>query len=439
MTIKALYPANRPVIDFNFALTKRLDPRISLTRSSTATYVDASGQIRTAAINEPRFEHSPVTGESLGLFLEGQRANLITQSDDWTTEWSLTNLTVDSETMAGPSGTRAYTKLVLGAFTASRAAARSNVGIGDGSSLYANSFYVKQGTIRYVGIQMQRSNSNSIFKYFDTQLGIFYSVTNVSTTDCYALDAGNGWWRICARVTDAGPGGSASMHIVPMTVATPPSIGTGYDAVGGEYVYVHAAQREIAVGGGHASSYIPTAGAAVTRSADVAAVIGANSGFSSFFNPKQGTLLAESSFPYPAAFTRSISSIAGFAASDNNPVIAVYGNNVNLDGVVRGTGGGATSQPIIARANLIANALNKAALAYSVNASDLGIAEAFAYNGTVLGPQSPTGNTMSGINNLKLGRNVHSGDVLGPGVTLRRVAYWNSQLPQSIVQALSRV
>ena len=73
MTIKHLYPTQRPSLDLDFANSKRLDPRITFTRGSTATYVDAEGVIQSAANNEARFNHNPVTGESLGLLVEESR------------------------------------------------------------------------------------------------------------------------------------------------------------------------------------------------------------------------------------------------------------------------------------------------------------------------------------------------------------------------------
>ena len=73
-------------LNLNFALTKALDPRITFTRASTATYVDASGIIQTAASGVPRFDHDPVTGESLGLLIEEARTNLLLNSATLSTQ-----------------------------------------------------------------------------------------------------------------------------------------------------------------------------------------------------------------------------------------------------------------------------------------------------------------------------------------------------------------
>ena len=61
MTIKHLYPNARPALDLKFARDKTLDTRITFTRASSGTYVDENGVIQSAASNEARFDHDPVT------------------------------------------------------------------------------------------------------------------------------------------------------------------------------------------------------------------------------------------------------------------------------------------------------------------------------------------------------------------------------------------
>ena len=56
------FPNLRPSLDLRFALAKKLDPRITFTRGSSGTYFGPDGIMRTAGVNEPRFDHDPVTG-----------------------------------------------------------------------------------------------------------------------------------------------------------------------------------------------------------------------------------------------------------------------------------------------------------------------------------------------------------------------------------------
>lgn len=83
MTIKHLYPTTKPTLDFNFAASRQLDPRITFTRSSIGTYIDEDGTLQYAAEDEPRFDHDPITGESLGLLTEAARTNSIEFSEDF--------------------------------------------------------------------------------------------------------------------------------------------------------------------------------------------------------------------------------------------------------------------------------------------------------------------------------------------------------------------
>jgi len=67
MSINQNFPEVSPSLLLDFANSRTLDPRITFTRSSIGTYVASNGLIKTAAADEPRFDHDPETGESLGL------------------------------------------------------------------------------------------------------------------------------------------------------------------------------------------------------------------------------------------------------------------------------------------------------------------------------------------------------------------------------------
>jgi hypothetical protein len=73
-------------LDLQFAATKTLDPRVTFTRASTGTFVGANGTIQTAAVDAPRFDHNPTTGESLGLLVEEARTNLLLNSATLSTQ-----------------------------------------------------------------------------------------------------------------------------------------------------------------------------------------------------------------------------------------------------------------------------------------------------------------------------------------------------------------
>ena len=81
------YPTVLPTLDLDFANTKTLDPRITFTRASSGSYFGADGILKYAGVNEARFDHNPVTGESLGLLVEEPRANNVFVSDRVDVNW----------------------------------------------------------------------------------------------------------------------------------------------------------------------------------------------------------------------------------------------------------------------------------------------------------------------------------------------------------------
>lgn len=72
-----------PILDLDFVDRPSLQypglPPISFSRASTATYRDASGVRRVAAVNEPRFDHDK-NGNPLGLLVERDNTNYLRNS-----------------------------------------------------------------------------------------------------------------------------------------------------------------------------------------------------------------------------------------------------------------------------------------------------------------------------------------------------------------------
>jgi hypothetical protein len=81
MSIQQNFPAITPSLSLNFARSKKLDPRITFTRTSSATRINETGLVEVVPANAPRFDHSydPVSGSvrSLGLLVEESRTNNI--------------------------------------------------------------------------------------------------------------------------------------------------------------------------------------------------------------------------------------------------------------------------------------------------------------------------------------------------------------------------
>jgi hypothetical protein len=81
-----------PSLDLRFADNKSLVDAVTgaslvtFTRASSGTFVGSDGVLQTATTNEPRFDHNPTTGESLGLLVEEARTNLLLNSATLSTQ-----------------------------------------------------------------------------------------------------------------------------------------------------------------------------------------------------------------------------------------------------------------------------------------------------------------------------------------------------------------
>lgn len=69
------------VPDAIMSLTSQLPDGVTFSRSSIGTYFDQNGVLRTAAVDEPRFDHDPATGEARGLLIEEARTNVLFPSE----------------------------------------------------------------------------------------------------------------------------------------------------------------------------------------------------------------------------------------------------------------------------------------------------------------------------------------------------------------------
>jgi hypothetical protein len=112
-------------LDLPLAETKSITARVGatpvFTRASTATFIGSDGLIQSAAVNEPRFEHDPLTGVCGGLLLEQSRTNLVFPSATLTTQTRTVTAVAHTLSFYGTgtvvlSGTHVATVTGTGAF-----------------------------------------------------------------------------------------------------------------------------------------------------------------------------------------------------------------------------------------------------------------------------------------------------------------------------------
>lgn len=282
-----------PSLDLQFADTKSLadavtgQSLVTFTRASSGTYVGSDGLIKTAATDEPRFDHNPTTGESLGLLVEESRSNLLLYSNDLDNAWWVkSNSTLTSNAIAAPDGTVTAEKFIPdnGATTLASVVS-TNITKAASAISYVFSFFVKAGGFSTFLVRARDSanNANRIENVFNLST---FAVSGAATTGTFTnrtftyQDFGNGWYR-CALGFTTGTETSINVRIAGTAAET----GDGTSGI-----YLWGAQLEA---GAFPTSYIPTTTATATRSADVATdtTRGAalRSLFAQFRSPASGT------------------------------------------------------------------------------------------------------------------------------------------------------
>lgn len=380
-----------PALDLNFAGTKSLIDSISgrnlisYSRNSTATYVGSDGLIKTAAINEPRFDHDPVTGESLGLLIEESRTNGARYSTTFSNLfWDTSNIIQYNATTA-PDGT----------LTAIEARASSYGGVVTPGQDYP----IVSGTTYTVSIWLKAKPGVT----YTQPVTVGVNDGGIGNSDFMsALNANTGWFRAVRTGTSS------------VTANRQLFFGRNNNGnVSTENFYAWGPQIEV---GSTATSYIPTASTAVTRQADVSSITGSN--FTRFFNNQQGTLYFKYRlFPNTASIGNRM--LVAFADSIDTfeDVIGLWGSGTNR--YVDTIGNGSEGRWGVS----IPNSLTQYAIGYQVGTNTSN----FAFNGALQGAVSTTPRTFNG---LFMGG--------GPMQYIPRITYWSTRLQDKTLQVLTR-
>ena len=280
------YPDLRPTLDFNFAATKKLDPRIVYYRTGPASYVNEFGRVVLVGDNTPRFDYGykyeSSNGYSLardkcqGLLLEMTRENLVKQSiykSDGTThtagtvnDWSLLYTGGGTGSLTpgfdAPDGSKDAVRWANGntGYALLRLSIDSHTA--NGSDNYTLSFYVK-------GVS---GTGNLNCDVHDGQPTIDWSGHMVT----------NEWRRI---VVTGVPSSGAKTFI---DIVSNVNNNRVFDIWG--------VQLE---NGAYATSFIPTLGEKATRGNEYAVIDGED--FTDFYNPVESSVLAVGTMQRPAA------------------------------------------------------------------------------------------------------------------------------------------
>lgn len=378
---------------------------IPTTTTAAVTYIPV---LQTAAINQPRFDHDPITGECKGLLVEESRTNLFQQSATFSVSpWVAVRTTVSENAIIAPDGTLTADKIVETVQTNNSYYVYQSVSLTSGTT-YTFSVYAKAAERSFMWIRLYGTGSWGNVS-FNLTTG---AINNPDGAKVSAQYVGNGWWRCVVTAASDLTGVNTPRIYVENDINA-----SGYTGVAGYGIYVWGAQLEEGL---FATSYIPTTTLAVTRSADYTSLTGTN--FSSWFNQTEGTLVAD------CALT-SVDSIRGIM------YIGDGGPNTNyIDLRTQGD----TLRSVVYSGNSQQNYMQGRApvqyanvkLVTSYKQDDF----AFTVNGDV--PMLRTGNVPISPNTMLIGKLAQTNNYFLTG-TFKRIAYYPKRLSNAELQAIT--
>jgi hypothetical protein len=337
-------------------------------RSSVTAYTPTTTQpitnyipaLQTAASGVARFDHDPVTTESLGLLIEEQRTNLFTYSEDFGDASWINNdpsfATKISNTVIAPDGTLTADKIQEATGTVYPFIYK-NASVSSGVT-YTQSYYVKSAGRQWVYVLTFYVGGNyASGAYFDIVNGVVGNVTAGQTASITPV--GNGWFKISVTGVTASVS-PAYAGCNPTSDNNVNPILTGYTGDGYSGIYIWGAQLEA---GAFSTSYIKTEASQVTRSADSASMTGTN--FSEWYRADEGTLYGE----YVSGESQGTQAVAYIGDNTVNNRIVVYDDGtvgVGSDGYIIVASSGVT-QALINLGTSSRNQKHKIIGAYKTN------------------------------------------------------------------------
>ena len=252
--------------------------------TTTQPITNYQSTLVTASVNQPRFDHDPVTKECKGLLIEDATTNLLTYSEDTTNAiWSKINSTVSAyNNIISLDGSLSARKLVESTATGAHGLAQS-FSVASGLT-YTASAYFKRGGQNAAIIELASTFGTNKWAVFDLQNGVVGSLGTAGIAEISSI--GNGWYR-CSISVQATSTGTGVLNLYIARNSTDSS--ANYTGDGYSGVYIWGAQLE--ANSASPSSYVATAGATASRSYDVAYMTGTN--FSSWYNQEEGSVYAE--------------------------------------------------------------------------------------------------------------------------------------------------
>jgi hypothetical protein len=397
-----IYPTVRPSLTLDFQKSKQLDPRISFSRSSSATYVEG-GVIKYADEHQARFEED-------GLLLEEARTNSVTTSGDVKTAAAQTQTGTSSYvTGIAPDGSSSTT--LTSWVPDSGSTDNSLYGIASPGTPAAASVFIKANGWDYAGLWFNNIDGSADGRLF-VDLITGEVLANINMSSITVVKCANGWWRVGGS-SSTNALGTLSIRCVGSdgNRATPPMNGT-------DGILLWGLQTE---SGTFVTSLIPTSGSTVTRAADLASITGDN--FSSWYNQIQGSFFVGANHKGSSYFNNAIFLEVNNGTTDNQIKIFSVGADPYL--YITDT---AAVQAYIDAGSVSVGLPNKYAAGFTTNNFALSVNGATAVT-------DASGTNPNGITQLVIGANLSG--VAQPNGHISRLAYYSRRLTDSELETLT--
>jgi hypothetical protein len=348
----------------------------------------------------PRFDYDPVTLAPRGLLVEEQRTNLLVRSEEFgNASWQKSAASISANVATSPDGTVDADALVEDSTTADHVTFQPAPFVS--GTAYTVTVYAKADTrtrLNIVCVTGLLINGN-----FDLSNGTVISAANGTAS---ITPAGGGWYR-CQMVATAGATTNGNIQFRLISTGTT----TNYAGDGTSRLFLWGAQLEA---GAFATSYIPTVASQVTRTADSAAITGAN--FSPWYNQSEGTLVAEVQKLSPSGTAAFAWELIG--SSSNFSIRTRLGTDSRMQAV-----DGGVTQVDGQLATPVPTAASKYALAYKAND--------FAGSAGGAAAVTDTSVTVPAVTSLSIG----SASVTN--LYIRSIRYYPTRLTNAQLQALT--
>ena len=422
-------PVN-PTLDLDFANQKyrsyvdheglqewsAIDDKITITRATTGTYINAKGLLKTAAVNEPRIDYDPVTGECLGVLIEEQRTNLCVQSENFTTDITMLNISVSADAAVAPDGNTVADKIVENTVD-------TNHYIRRGVTVAANadhcvSVFVKAAERDRIQISYRDASvSDIVYGVFDLSVKsvtVASSINNGVIVASGIEDYGDGWLRcwVSGKFNTTDTDGQVDIFLNNGS-------GTSYLGDDASGLFLWGLQVEA---GTFPTSYIPTTTAAVTRNADNMSITGTD--FSEWYNQTEGAVYVEfNGKNSPGARALAISD----GTVDHLISFRLLSGATNA--VVAYVGDGASAVQLPSPTTLVSGKFYKLVLGYKEN-DFAGSRDGEAVEINVSG-------SIPAVDRMNLGAR-YSGNAYYLNGHIKRCSYYPNRLTNTQLQALTR-